>query len=391
MEGIPGGQALINRIAQLEQRAQEAAQLRVQLNDQAEMIEQLANANAGRERNILKPPQFSDEKNEVPYQVWEKNFQEVVAVNNWTQETARRAAKACLKGKAATRAFDLDPSEYITLAAFLEALQQRFLPKSRANLAKCHFETCTQRPNESIGDWHSRAKILYIHQDPTANINSSELIRRFIGGLYQRKEIMKAVFRANPQTYDEALQMAEDGEAADKQCEYYSTSTQNPTPYPGIEPMEIGAIQPRQGRLVAECIACGRQGHDANNCWSIPRMRKFFEEYGTPRPRDNTRTQMGNNSANKGMFDKQMGPQNAPTRNSFGTRNQGFPKRPFANKRLDTKQGRINALLAALANEAEDDDDDYDTRASDNMLEDVEEQGDIMAHAENFEDPKNVG
>ena len=358
-------------------------QLDAQLRHQADVIEQLRNAQSNRERNILKPPQYSDDKSDVPYQVWQQNFQEVALVNNWSGNTGIRAAKASLKGKAATRAFDLNPNDYMTLPDFLQALQTRFLPRSRANLAKCHFETCSQKPGESIGDWHSRAKILYIHQDPSANVNSSELIRRFVGGLYNRKDIMKAIFRANPQTYDAALQLAEDGEAADKQCDFYTTSTQVHNPYPGFEPMEIGAMQPLSNKATADCIACGKQGHDANNCWSIPKMRKFFEEYG-PTDKDFQRpppTKRFANNRRQSSYD-QRGP-----RMGSAQPQSSFPRGPRTSKPFAARKDRVNALLAALATEI--DEQAEPPEDSDTACGTLHESQDWMAEPAILEQTKN--
>ena len=272
----PEEQGMERRIQMLELMVQQQAAMleNVNLRDGAPAAE-------GGERNLLKAPTYDGTS---PFIIWRQNFEEVAFVNRWTQETAKKAAKASLAPPQQLQVFDLNPNAYLTLSGLLDALQGRFVPLAQTNLNQSNFEIAVQKPGESTLEWHSRARLLFLLAYPGCDIQSSaQLKRKFLRGL-KDPVIQDHAMTQPSSTYDEVLNIAQWKEGVMKETSFYRLGAQHAPFQHGEEPMQIGSMEgSAKGKVKGDkqgepCPVCKKTNHSINFCWQLKKMQKLYEE-----------------------------------------------------------------------------------------------------------------
>jgi hypothetical protein len=151
-----------------------------------------------------------------------------------------------------------------------------------------------QQSKESVIQFHSRLLALWARAYPNWANNEEMPIRRFAQGL-RRQKVKEQVLRANPQTYEAALQAAQAEVAiVDAHLAGFGQGGIIPGGAAAVEPMEIGALADIQ------CHTCKKMGHMARNCTKgkkdfKARPWKKSKENGGATSKDN-RTKPGNQS-----------------------------------------------------------------------------------------------
>ena len=132
-----------------------------------------------------------------------------------------KAAKNALDLKLQQVVYDINPESYLTLNNFLDALQDRFVPRAQTNLNQTNFEIATQTKEESILEWHSRLRLLFILAYPGVDVqHSAQLKRKFLRGL-KDPVIQDHAMTMDSATYDETLGNAQWKEGVVKEASFY--------------------------------------------------------------------------------------------------------------------------------------------------------------------------
>lgn len=180
-------------------------------------------AAAARERTV-KPELFSSGDGPT-WLTWRRNYTHIVALNGWGDaahlERAKRVARVSITGKADQVVADIQPGDAgQTLEQFLDLLEARFVPAAQAQFAKVAFDNCVQNPAESLLEYHSRTRALYIRANPgeAHNVeNSQPLIRKYVLGIID-PVVKEFVLEREPATFAAALNHAQNKAAVRSVC-----------------------------------------------------------------------------------------------------------------------------------------------------------------------------
>ena len=227
---------------------------------------------------------FTNESGADDWIVFKRHFLNTCQLNGFQDQEMRRALAAAMAGKAALAVLDVDVNavdeggNQITINDVLDIFESRFLPEASSQIARINFDAARQGATENVLNFHSRLRSLYNRAYPNA-ADQTNLIRRFIMGL-RRRELRVQCMRNYPQTYPDALQVAQNEASVMQMVKVTELGAA-----PAEEPMEIGAIQPpgqhpppppRQGNpRNTNCHFCGRQGHWKRECELLKRARRF--------------------------------------------------------------------------------------------------------------------
>lgn len=202
---------------------------------------------------------FSNDPDE-DFLVFRHHIDQVIRLNQYTDEQARLALASAMKGRAAAAVMDIDPLHAAaTYPKLMGAYEGRFLPAASSQMARMKFDAARQGSHEDVLDFHARLRTLHNKAYP----NSADeviLIRRFSIGL-RRKEVRTQVMRGQPATYQQALEMAQNETSVIQMVKVSELGTAAS----GVEPMEIGALSP-EAKAKLECYYCGNRGHIKADC-----------------------------------------------------------------------------------------------------------------------------
>lgn len=144
------------------------------------------------------------------WKTWRTHFTTAVGINGWQDARAKQEAKAYMYGEAARAVADIAIGDNQTLAEFLDAYEERFVPAAAGQLARAEFSTSRQGLSETPQAFHTRLRELFIRAYPNrANINGDEqLIEQFTNNLADTS-VQMHVLTQNPATYQDALTAAQ--------------------------------------------------------------------------------------------------------------------------------------------------------------------------------------
>ncbi len=194
--------------------------------------------------------------------VWKNHFENVTKLNGFNDYEMRMALAASMTGAAALVVRDVKPDDPVpphmvqpTIGHLLRIYEQRFMPEAASELAKTRFESSRQGTHENILAWHGRLRALYNEGFP-GEPEGTTLIRKFIRGL-RRRDLRTQVIRANPRTYQAALEAAQHESSVIQLTKVYDLGS-------APEPMEIGAMA--DGNQKGPCHFCEKTGHWKRDC-----------------------------------------------------------------------------------------------------------------------------
>jgi hypothetical protein len=192
---------------------------------------------------------------------------------------------------AASAVNELDPGDYLTVEAMLDAYEAKFMPAASSALAQTIFEQATQKAAETVLDWHSRLYALWKRAYPSST-DATPLIRRFALGLTvmsTRKEIL----RRRAATYSDALDIAQTEEAVNRATQSTAMNQAIMPAQTMEEPMDINAVSP----ATARCFNCGVIGHLRKDCTKPIKPRPQAATNGSGNRRNPARSGGAQNGA----------------------------------------------------------------------------------------------
>ena len=166
----------------------------------------VGNTEAERE---LKPPKFSNEKDE-DFLEWKAAS--LMALNGkvgWTVGQKCRLALSCMRKSAAIAVQTLDPDDYASVDELMVTLEQKFVTHGATTYARQQFRLAKQEKGETLVRWHTRLLNLYRRAHPMAGDAEvrEEVIERFLLGLAD-PNLGKEVMKTWPISMTEALNNA---------------------------------------------------------------------------------------------------------------------------------------------------------------------------------------
>ena len=204
---------------------------------------------------------FSNDPEE-DFLVFRHHIDQVIRLNQYSDEQARLALASAMKGRAAAAVMDINPLDAnATYPKLMGIYESRFLPAASSQMARMKFDSARQGPHEDVLDFHARLRTLHNKAYPKA-ADEVILIRRFSIGL-RRKEVRTQVMRGQPATYQQALEMAQNETSVIQMVKVSELGNAAS----GVEPMDVNALSP-EAKAKLECYYCGRRGHIKADCRS---------------------------------------------------------------------------------------------------------------------------
>lgn len=251
------------------------------MND-AQLQQLLAAVGAGGGTRKRITPFSSAEASE--WRIWRKNFETAATINDWADLRQRREASAAMEGAAARAVHDIDHAvaPNIPIANLLNAYENRFIPAAAGRLARAEFTSAKQRPAETVLQWHTRVREIFVRAYPARIVNDDQqLMDQFTNNLVDLT-IQAHTLDAAPATFQACLDTAQT-----KQANQMILHRQQDKPaLNSIDNVEsIDAIGFRQNKERQKgCWYCGHEGHQRQDCDSFKKGKTYFQQYFKVKP-----------------------------------------------------------------------------------------------------------
>ena len=143
---------------------------------------------------------------------------EAKSLNGWTDQEAKQHLKIALTGEAAGYTQDIligddptddDADDPKTFQTYIAEVGLRFISHASSRLAVSEYRKRQQKPTETINTFHGGLRELFDVAEPTKDpATDTDLIRHFSEGLVD-EQVATYVLENDPQTYQEALTLAQ--------------------------------------------------------------------------------------------------------------------------------------------------------------------------------------
>lgn len=194
--------------------------------------EEIATASASSRPGVLKssevkPSSFKGSASE-DWLIWLKNYEMVAKLNKWSTEFKLTRLATVLEGDANAKYWECSEAERSNWEALISSLTRKFAPESNRATFQAALETRQRKKEESLDTYMSAIKTLARKAFPDWDDKYRDIMvkKYFTDGLDDSFRIW--VLQANPQSADEALQVALRTEANIKQ-KGQATATINQT------------------------------------------------------------------------------------------------------------------------------------------------------------------
>ena len=155
----------------------------------------------------VKPTSFKGSESE-DWLIWLKNYEMVASINNWSNEFKLARLATVLEGDANAKYWECSVEDRSDWDALTGSLTQKFAPKSNRATFQAALETRQRRKEESLDAYMSAIKTLARKAFPEWEDKYRDIMvkKYFIDGLAESFRMW--VLQANPESADEALQVA---------------------------------------------------------------------------------------------------------------------------------------------------------------------------------------
>lgn len=216
----------------------------------------------------------------VGWLAWRQHAESVAQLKNWgntpaSRTRARWAIRAAMQDAAARAVSDIDagvaPQAGDTVENFLDLYQHRFCPESLSRLARSNFQGACQHEGETVLEWHTRCRSLYLRAHPAQAGNverNRDMIDKFVEGLAV-SQVRIHTYDAYPQSYAIALTHASN-KVASVQVEERVAGRRSSSSFQIKSEGDLLAIRPTYGgaggQAQRKCFFCGNSNHLKADC-----------------------------------------------------------------------------------------------------------------------------
>lgn len=257
-----------------------------------QLLGQVGGAEAGPRAPAVKLPVL-EKTDATEYLTWEHLIRIGVAGLPDDDAVRRRHIALAVQGAAARATQHISWNDAANVDALLTAYRTVFVTQAASNLALITFEQAEQSEQETVLQWHSRLRVLYLQAYPPPDAaavaaaqaagqplpgaeESRTLIQRFVRGLAD-PVVCQQVWRVNPGNYSAALTAAQNEIAALGMIQH-KTGSVAIRPLRVKEEININAVG-----TGPTCWGCGAPGHIQRECRSAARGGNRTNRGGTGR------------------------------------------------------------------------------------------------------------
>jgi hypothetical protein len=204
----------------------------------------------------------------------------IAQIAGWPDLRRRQELYASMSGTAARVVADI-PLEHPTIvpwtATEMEAAYQgRFVTQEASDTARAEFSKSTQLPEESLLEWHSRNRDLFLRAYPGANINldpGGQILRdRFTEGLDQAV-VKEYTYDQRPTTYEHCLKYAQAKQATIMLMKGGKSAR-------GVHAVGMSSDSEKNVPSSKGCYFCGSLEHFQRQCPTLDKARKLLDGGG---------------------------------------------------------------------------------------------------------------
>ena len=207
---------------------------------------------------------------------WRNHFEHCAAVNEWVSGLnlpsdliGRRNLLGSMQKDAAFRTRHIKVDAVPTLNEMLDQLHSVFMHTVDSHTCRELFDQAVQKPDETVGDWHTRCRILFADSYPTRDTNcDDELHRTFVRGL-RNGDLRDRL--AGMETLDKA-DYAQHLTSVNRQIQAIRLKSGPAVPRAGVHALQPQHLayqahqQSQNSRETRACHDCGEVGHLARYC-----------------------------------------------------------------------------------------------------------------------------
>lgn len=205
------------------------------------------------------------------WRTWRKNFTSAMTITGWNDQRQRLEASTAMEGEAGKVVRDIDAAAVATIAALLDQYEARFVPAAAGQYARAEFVSSEQRSDETILQWHSRARELFQRAYPArlAMDGDQQLIDQFVHNILD--QVVKGyVLDQAPATFMAALNNAQ-SKVGNQNIMGRGKKNGNPPVVNAVAGPPRAAKPDKDKR---ECWHCGRAGHLKAECYKLKNEEK---------------------------------------------------------------------------------------------------------------------
>lgn len=158
-------------------------------------------------KSDIRPASFRGSASE-DWLIWLRNYEQVASLNKWPADFKLARLPTVLEGEANLKYWECSNEERSEWGKMMLALSKKFAPESNRATFQAALESCQRSKDETLDEFMSKVKTLARKAFPEWDEKYRDIMvkKYFVDGLDGSFRMW--VLQANPQSADEALQIA---------------------------------------------------------------------------------------------------------------------------------------------------------------------------------------
>ena len=226
------------------------------------------------------------------FRIFKRNILDCMEMNQWTKSVAVLQLRTSVRDKAAKALEHITFDDTTTLKTALDAYAAVICNPSGSDLAREKFYVARRKNGETIQEWHTRLRTLFLEGFPEEQDHEHHVLLRDTFVMCLQDKGISARLRAqgdfHSKKYSELMVMAQTQQATNALMKSFYPSTTGGVHQLGEDWGEQGSINAFEGN----CYGCGQYGHTRAECPQGRNTKGWGEKNSSPSNRNNG----GNNS-----------------------------------------------------------------------------------------------